>query len=626
MMRTLRSIALGLALIYAAPSFAQMSFEGLDLGSKKKKKKKKAPSKDRGETKEEDDEDEGKDDSGVVPMPSGGLDLRDDGAKDDAGKDKPKKAAPTMSFDAMDVSGKSGDRQKLDEVQTLLREEKFTDAALKSHDLMEDPKMAALHLDAHYVLAKALYKMGLYHSSLLEFSKILEKGPNTKYFSTSLEWLFYISRKTTNESVVLETIARYSNFEFPERFRNEFRYLLARYHFVRGRALDEVGQKEEADKSFSEVKRLALQIPEKDAFFPRAKYLEGLSLYRDNNFSGSLESMKQVIRLTRSAANSGGDVKVMQQLRELAFMQLARIHYEHKQNRYAIAYLSRIDRGTSQWLEALFESAWANYRVGQYEPALGNLITLSSPFFRDEYFPEAMILKAVIYYENCRYRESNTIIEDFERLYGPVRDELEQLLARDMDADAYYTILADVQKKNATSSEKNSTDLILERVLRLALTDKDLKKTNDSILELEAEMEGMSSQSDAFRYSNLVKSMDEALKTQRVSLIQKAGLMAKGKLQYELGQLNDLLGKGLRIKFETTEKEKEYLEEQLKEGGRKEVVKSVPYTVAVSDGELYWPYEGEFWRDELGTYQYTLTKSCIKRGASAADDDGGAGR
>jgi hypothetical protein len=33
----------------------------------------------------------------------------------------------------------------------------------------------------------------------------------------------------------------------------------------------------------------------------------------------------------------------------------------------------------------------------------------------------------------------------------------------------------------------------------------------------------------------------------------------------------------------------------------------------VSDDQLYWPYVGEYWRDELGTYQYTLTKGCIER-------------
>lgn len=635
MKRHLRLIAIGLLLGYGAPALAQMSFEGLDLSDKAPKKKRKkhrsrghstAVQEDAKGDDEDSDQSPGQSSSATpdssvrteVPLPSGGLDLRDSSSPGTAPSSTPdasvKKAAPTMTFDAVDVSGKSGERQKLDAAVQLFKDEKYDQASLAAHEIMQDPKFAGLSLEAQYLLAKSLYRMGMYHSSLAEFSRILEKGPNTQYFNTSLEWLFYISRKTVNESVVLETIARYSKFEFPERFRNEFHYLLARYHFVRGRALDEVGQKGEADKSFAEVKRLALAIPENDPFFARAKYLEGISLYREGDFSGSLNSMKQVVRLTRvHPGDTPTDQKLTTQLRELAFMQLARIHYEHRQNRYAIHYLSRIERGTSQWLEALFEGSWANYRVGQYEQSLGNLITLSSPFFRDEYFPEALILKAVIYYENCRYRESTMIVEDFERLYGPVRDELEILLAKDMDASEYYNILADVQKKNASAVEKSSTDLILERVLRLALTDKDLKKTNDSILELEGELDGMSRQSDAFRYSNLVKSLDEDLKVQRTALINKAGIMAKGKLQYELGQLKRLLADGLRIKFETTDKEKEFLEDQLAAGGKKDLVKEVRYTAAVSDNELFWPYEGEYWRDELGTYQYTLTKSCVDK-------------
>src|SRR5689334_7640301 len=161
-------------------------------------------------------------------------------------------------------------------------------------------------------MAKALYRMGLYHSSLGEFSKILAVGPQTKFFKTSLEWLFFISRKTKNETVILDEIARYANQEFPEKFRSEFYYLLARYHFVRGKALDQVGQEEQADRSFEEVKRLATVIPRTDAFYPRVKFLEGLALFRngskvknaearrgDPSMASAIEAMKEVIRLTR---------------------------------------------------------------------------------------------------------------------------------------------------------------------------------------------------------------------------------------------------------------------------------------------------------------------------------------
>lgn len=662
--RFIRLAVVGLTLAWTAPSFAQ-SFEGLDLGAQSKKKKrgsttskKKKPTtrKARGKTTPpEDDAAEASapaDSTPAVATPaapattapaaaapapppaapaasaqSGASGASTGGLGLDLTQEAPKQTAPTMSFDAVDVSGKTADRQRLDIAVNLFKNDEYEKAAMSAHELLQDAKLAGLHTEARYVLAKSLYRMGMYHSSLGEFSKLLALGPSTKFFKTSLEWLFFISRKTKNETVILDEIARHANQEFPEKYRNEFRYLLARYHFVRGRALDQVGQPADADKSFEEVKRLVLSIPRTDPFYPRAKYLEGLAAFRNGSHQkdaaakrgngemlASIEAMKEVIRLTRPMpGKSAEQAKLDKSLRELAFMQLARTHYGMQQNRYALFYLAKVERGNTQWLESLFESAWANYRVGQYEQALGNLITLSSPFFREEYFPEALILKAVIYYENCRYRESNLILQDFERTYLPVHDQLESLVKKNMDASEYYSVLAEVQKKNKEGLEKNETDVILERILRLALTDQDLRKTNDSILELEGEMDAFANRADTFKYSDLSKSLLEGLKVQRTALIAKAGIMAKGKLETELVALKQLLANGLRIKFETTTKEKEFLEEQLKAGGRTAIVKKYRYSVAVPDDQLYWPYDGEYWRDELGTYQYTLTKGCIER-------------
>lgn len=612
-MRTMaRLLALALFATFATPASAQMNFEGLDLGKKKPKKKKD----DKKKPPEEKKPDEKPADNGEVSLPEGGLDLTKVPAEtaDKKPEKKDEKPAPTMSFDAVDVSGKTGDRQRMDAAINQFKDDAFEAAAIAFYDISQDPKMAGMSVEAEYWLAKSLYKLNSYHSSLQMFSKVLARGPSTKFFKSSLEWLFFIARKTVNETVVLDEIARYSNYEFPERFRNEFRYLLARYNLVRGKALDDAEQKGDADKAFEEVKRLALMIPKGDAFYPRAKYLEGLAYFRENKLDTALEAMKEVVRVTRQPEGPlSGEAKNLKTLRELAFMQLARTHYGARQNRYAIFYLAKIERGGPQWLESLFEASWANYRIGQYEQALGNMITLSSPFFRDEYFPEALILKAVVYFENCRYREALTIIEDFENIYGPVQEELDVLVQKNMEATEYFNVLDDVRKKNKSGKKLTGTDEILERILNLALTDKDLKKTVDSIAELETEIDSFGEKGDTFKYSNLTKTLIEQLKTQREVLIKKAGIMAKGKLEFELGQLKTLRSNGLRIKFETTSKEKDFLEAQLQAGGAKEIIKKYHDSPAVSDDHLYWPYVGEYWRDELGTYQYTLTKGCIER-------------
>lgn len=628
MLRSLRAAALGL-LLTTVPAGAQ-TFQGLDSTPAKPAPKKKkpaatppAPSTDTTAAPTPPPAQQS------APAPAGepglGVDLSQPSpAPPKSAKDLPmppppgagstkKGQAPTTTFEALDVTGKTADRQRLEAANAQFLAKEYEKAALAAWDLINDPKMAPLQLESMYLLGKTLYRMGLYHSALGEFSQILARGEQTRFFSKSLEWLFFIGRKTTNESIILDEVARYANAEWPEQYRSEFYYLLARYQFVRGRALDQVEQKAEAAKSFQEAHRVAAKVPRGDPFYARAKFLEGVIYDREGNQAAAVEALKEVVRLTRPTADTSSlDARTNEMVRELAFMDLARIHYAARQNRYAIYYYGKIERGRPEWLEALFESAWASYRIGQYEQALGNLVTLSSPFFRDEYFPEALLLKAVVYYENCRYRESSAIIQEFERRYKPVYEELDALVKKDMDAARYYQVLADVQSKSRTGTTTGS-DAILERVLKLALTDRELKNTNDAILEVEKEIDLIAGRGTAFRTSELARTLQDRLKKERQQLVARAGVMARGKLELELANLRTLLGNGERIKFETTGKEKEFLEEQLQAGGRKAIVKQYRYSVAVADDQLYWPFQGEYWRDELGTYEYTLTKGCVDR-------------
>jgi TolA-binding protein len=498
----------------------------------------------------------------VPAAPAGGLglDLSDDAATPTVKKKKglpppppviepprKEKPAPTLTLDAVDVSGKSAERQRLDAAVNLFKTEAYEKAALDLSDITKDPKTAHLSEEAEYQLGKTLYRMKMYHSSLARFKAVLAKGPSSRFFKTCLEWLFFIAHKTVNESIVLDEVARYSNFEFPEKFRSEFRYLLARYNFGRGKALDDAGQAEEAKKSFAEAKRLILLVPKADAFFSKARYLEGTLFFKEGSFPQALEAFKEVVRLNNPRTSDGADSR----LRELAFMQLARTHYGHKQNRYAIHYYDKVPSSSDQWLEALFEASWAHFRIGAYERALGNLITLSSPFFRDEYFPEALILKAVIYYENCRYREARAFLDEFERTYLPVHNELEKITSTQQDAQRYYDLLSDIQKQNAAGG--TGSNALLERILKLALTDKDLKQVNDSILEIEAEQDSVDARPAIFRQSNLARGLVAALKDERAGMLTKAGMLAKAKLELELTELKGLLGQALRIKFEQGE-------------------------------------------------------------------------
>jgi tetratricopeptide (TPR) repeat protein len=335
----------------------------------------------------------------------------------------------------------------------------------------------------------------------------------------------------------------------------------------------------------------------------RARFIEGLVRYAEGDSQGAVEAFQSVVRLTNPRRTRVPDPAI----RDLAFAQLGRIHYEYKQNRYAIFYYQRMTWGGSGWLEGLWESSYAWYRIGDYEKALGNLITLHSPYFEDEYFPESHLLKAIIYYENCRYPEARAILEDFSAAYEPVFAELDRLTGRGAPAQL-YELIQGVQKGQVPSGPA------MRKVLKAAFTDRNIEKLDVSIREVEAEIEQKLARTrEAFRGSPLAADLRRRLEAERKRLVTEASARARQKLEYERDGLRELLQQALRIKIEVSRQEREALEASLGTGGKDVALKPYRFSAAVSDEHLYWPYQGEFWRDELGTYAYTLTKGCRER-------------
>ena len=596
-MRALAATALLLALLLAAPARAQL---GLDLGgpadAKKAEPAKKADPKKKVDPKKKEP---------AKAEPKKAEPVRDEPKKVEPAKAEPKKSPPAPA-QAPPASGVA--RARLEAARLLGDQKKYDAAAMAFDAILRDPALAEAHDEARYLLARSLAQAGLVHSSLGYLDEILERGPSrTRYFHSALEWLFKVSRSTASEQVVLPRVARYAREGAPPEYQDRFHFLLAKYEFERGRALDEAGKAEEARTSWREASRLAGLVrkeagasaaaqvagAEEDGdIYGRAQFVDGLARFALGDEEAASEKFKDVVRLTNPKKGRSGDAE----LRELAFLQLARLHYQNRQNRYAIFYYGKMPWGGPQWLEGLWEASYAHYRIGEHEKALGNLLTLQSAYFKDEYFPESWVLKAIVYYENCRYPEAKSVLQSFNERYEPLYDELVALAGRPAAPSVFLE------------------QAVSPRVRRLAYTDQSIKRLADAAAEVDAEVDhGIGDRGKEFRASPLAASLKERLAREKIQLTTEAGLRARAKLDYERDQLRSMLAQALRISIEVSRQEREALEGSLAAGSQVEVVKNLRWTHAVSDEHLYWPYEGEFWRDELGTYSYTLTKGCKDR-------------
>ncbi len=613
------------ALIASSTAAAQMSFEGLDLSGNRqasqtpKKKKRKARREPRR-----------KKAMPAAPAPTmmPGLDLSGQAPPAPPVAPAPVAAAPAPVGPPPLPRGKHGPPSwVLPKANGLLRAGSYGQAASLAFRALGDAGTQAQAAEAEYLLAKALYKMGLYRSALHHFSNVLARGEAGRYFKPSLEWLFFIGRKSVDDTLILDDVARWANAPFPSRYQDEFHYLLARWYLERAAGQMHDGLAAEGRASLSEAKRLAGLVPrprggsrpagEAGSYYAKARFLVGTAEYQDaeiglapgqpaspQSLEPALVAFKDVVRVTNPRAPWGiRDWKT----RDLAFMNLARIHFEARQNRNAVFYYGKVSRGGPQWLEALYEAAWAYYRMGDDEHALGNMVTLHAPFFADDYFPELLTVKAIIYYENCRYVEARAAIADFERIYGPVEQELARITAGNPSPEAFYASLDDIQRRQRLAG----SNAILDRVLKLALSDEELKRRNASIQELQGEIATVEHGPAGLGRGRLTQALLAELRSDRQAARNKAGLVARSRLEAQRDELRDLLGKALRIQFETEEREKQVLERQLAgQAAQAERLRRYRHSTVAGAGEEYWPYEGEYWRDELGTYQYSLEKGC----------------
>jgi tetratricopeptide (TPR) repeat protein len=588
MIRALLGPVLLAALVAAPDARAQL---GIDLGAPPKKEEKKpAPKK------------------GQPPA----------AAEPPARRDRTQ--APGLTLTPADEAARAAAKARLDSAKRLLEEGATETAALAFDQILREPALAELHDEARYQRAKALAGLRLGHSALAAFDDILARGVGGgRYFHSAMEWIFHVGRGLANEQPLLSRVARYAGKGIPPTYEDRVSYLLAKYEFERGRALLDAGRAGDAKTAFGEARRLAARVrpeparateapPAKDApppaggrdVFARARFVDGLVLYAQADYEAAIEAFKDVVRLTNPRRVEGADTE----LRELAFLQLARIHYQHRQNRYAIFYYGKMPWGGERWLEGLWEASYAHYRIGDYEKTLGNLLTLQSPYFGDEYFPESYVLKAIVYYENCRYPEARQVLEQFSRIYDPVYEELVRVTAGQRTPDGDWELVRDAGRRPGAA----------RKVATVALSDLNVRRLAESIAEMEREADvGLGRRRPEFRESALGKELVERLRADRAALVAEAGARARAKLELERDALRQLLAQALRIQIEVSRKEREALEGSLATGGQVDVVRDLKYSHAVSDEHLYWPYQGEFWRDELGTYSYTLTKGCKDR-------------
>ena len=490
---------------------------------------------------------------------------------------------------------KSGPASKtLQKALKLYETQDYYSASIELHKVIEGETgdSEANRQRAEFWMGKTLYHLHFYSAALSYFDRIVQKGSSHRYYSATLKWLASLSRKLPESAGILKKIGKYdrTQLEQPalEKVRDELFYLLGRFHYTRG--------------NFKEAIDLFASVTNKSHSFSKAKFMEGITHVRLYEAKPAARAFKVLLRTAREAPSTA-DIK---RFEELSILSMARVFYSVKQFKLAIKYYDMITPDSPHWLDALFEQSWAYFQINDFSKSLGNIHTINAPYFDTQFYPESLILRAVIYFKNCLYTQSSEAIKEFNAKYPPLKSQLDGMVKRKKDPAEFYEYALRIKGKKANLSDA------VGRLARSALSDRMIQKSFQYVDELDRELKQVQKADPAWKATAIAGVVLQDLTLQKSLAANEAGLMAIRRTKRISKEIQELIKQGIKVEYETINGEKNKLEASLR---NEQVVPANlrDQTNIVPDEEhLFWPFDGQYWRDELGYYRFRIKSACSR--------------
>jgi hypothetical protein len=463
---------------------------------------------------------------------------------------------------------------------------------------------------AQYNLAVALYRLQFFQASYAYFSEIADK-PNHLKFNETLLWLAKLATQLPEPADIVERVGKYSS-EQVGRFNNpqqhdlfwQLNYLLGRYKY--------------RNRQYEEAIQLFEKVSKKSKYYVQSQFFNGISYVQ---LKKSVPAVQAFQRIAQAIDDGVEGVEDEQRMRDLSYLSMARTYYsasirldennspniDEKKLSAAVKYWNRIDNGSEYWLDGLFEESWAYFMAGDYPRALGNIHTIQAPYFPNSFYPEADILKAQIYFATCQYDYATTVVASFKKKYEPLQKSLNTTFAKfnaeGKEGEAFIFF------KNVKAG-KADVPADIKYIVDLALSDRQLLKHLEYVKMLEEEEQRFTKAPPSFRDSALGNDVKDALELAKDLAIKNGGTQVRERYQRNLDELGEHLRDAAKILIDITAAERNKLEQTVQSGQFSQEDAKVFGVVKPDEEHVLWPFDGEFWRDELGFYRQVVVSKC----------------
>ena len=217
------------------------------------------------------------------------------------------------------------------------------------------------------------------------------------------------------------------------------------------------------------------------------------------------------------------------------------------------------------------------------------------------------MLRSLTFFNLCEYKQVEGELLAFEDKYRPIQAEMRDFVksysteegkaAADMAWDAYFG-----------KGSKKETKLP-KSFFNRALLNQDLAGVVKRLDMIDQEEALIDKQNARWRDS-LGSALKDQLEKDRQRLKRRAGLLLLSEMARTANYLNDLLTQSEIIRFEVVDAQRVDYGYKMQNPGALNTYQATAVDFATSVDFIYWPFNGEFWKDELGYYIYTEKAAC----------------
>lgn len=444
---------------------------------------------------------------------------------------------------------------------------------------------------AKFGIANALVKSGLLQAAASQLVEVVLEGPDRPFFQTAFLQLRQLRQKIDYSPPQLERLADFSDKvgTFSQDFQDQFNYVMGEF-FHEGT---------EWGTATAFLDAVTPQSPD----YAKAQYLKGFLEIQNDLYKSAVGSFQRAIIATEENESAI-------EVRDLGFLALARIAYKIGDYDAAIYYYRKVPEGSYKQATAFYESSWVYFLKGDYARALGTFHTLESPYFRHYFYPEMWILESTAYLNLCHFDRSRLALKRFEQEVLPLITPLDSFLTATTKPEEYYRAVEGVLAGSKLYTlPKETVSPVLGNV--------EFYNLYRTIKQIEGEQARL--QTDAARLGEYGTQLLDKLASLRSAAIRQVGLTTRLILGDVLKELQKFRTKYAELEIDLEDILAEEIERQQAARDRgeepedltKETESGGSLAIVGSD-RWRWPFEREYWRDEIGSYRSTVADKCVR--------------